>query len=239
MTFSELAAKKVVGVPVLYLAGAFVAVLAVVAWRMKPSTPDTDSEFAETEDAVLDENGIADGKNPYAGMATNGTVIVQPAPPAEAPEPDGIDTNDEWIRKGAAWLVAEKGVSGPAAFTALSKYVNGQSRSLTEGQWVEAVFKQFGAPPDAFQETPLPAPTTPTTPTPTVPKPTIPVATGYRGYGWYKTPGGLTGAQIAAKYKISTTMFYTWNPRLPRVPAKGTWCKVRANSNPLTGYKGV
>lgn len=232
MTFSEIASKKVLGVPVLYLAGAAVIILAIVAWRMKPANEDnpvTDNPFDDGEDATLDENGIADGTSPYAGFRTNGTVIVTPSPEPEAVEPDRPDTNEEWVKEGAEWLVADKNVPGPAAYTALDKYVKGQSRSYTEAQWVEWVIKEKGFPPDTFEETPQP-----TLPTPTAPKP----APTYRGYGWYRADGKISLAQIAAKYKVSATMVYGWNPGLPRVPKSGTYVKVRANANPTSGYKG-
>jgi hypothetical protein len=233
-SFQEIAQKKIAGVPVLYLAGAFVAVLAVVAWRMKPSAapPAEPSPSDGGTDAQLDENGHADGTNPYAGYSGNGTVIVAPSPPVPEPEPDTIDTNDEWVREGAEWLVANKNVPGPAAHTALTKFVEGRSRSITEGQWVEWVIKEKGFPPDPFTETPAAAsvPAAPAAPI----KPT-----GYRGYGWAKADGRTTGAQYAAKYKIPATQFYSWNPGQPRVPKKGVWLKVRAASNPLTGYKGA
>lgn len=234
-SFQEIAHKKIAGVPVLYLAGAAVIVLGIVAWRMKPSSPKAEESPLDggTPDAELDENGHATlGGNPYAGMSSNGTVTVvqQPAPVAET-EPDTIDTNDEWIRKGSEWLVAKQNVPGSAAFTALSKYVQGRSRSITENQWVELVIKEQGYPPDAFNETPA-ASSAPATPPKTTP-------VGWRGYGWVKADGKTSGAQYAAKYKIPATQFYSWNPNQPRIPKAGTWLKVRGASNPLTGYKGV
>ncbi len=62
--------------------------------------------------------------------------------------------------------------------------------------------------------------------------------TGYRGYGWYKANGKTSGSAIAAKYKISVSQLQAWNPSLPATPPKNSYVKVRANSNPLTGYKG-
>lgn len=228
MTFSELSQKKVVGIPVLYLAAAAVTILAIVAWRMKAAPkPDEPTAEAVGEDAILDENGLADGTNPYAGYAGNGTVIVAPTPPVAEVVDDGPDTNEEWVREGAEWLVAKKDVRGEEAYNALSKYLDGKQRSIQESQWVNWVIQEKGYPPDSFTET---APTT-TTPTPAT-------AFGYRGYGWYKADGKLDATKIAAKYKIPVTQYYTWNPSLPRIPKKGTYVKVRANSNPLTGYKG-
>lgn len=231
--------KKIAGVPVVYLAGGAVAIFAVVAWRMKPSPEGDAGSAADTDEAVLDENGLADGSSPYAGLRSNGTVIVQPAPPVEAPEPDKPDTNDEWIRDGAEWLVASKDVSGTAAYTALSKFIDGKSRSTLEAQWVEWTIKEKGFPPDPFAETPLP--TTPTTPTtPTIPKPPTttpkPAAGSKPGYGWYQVRPGDSAASIAKKYAISVTAFYAYNG-VGRIVA-GEWVKVRYYSNPYSGYRG-
>lgn len=215
--------KKVAGVPVVYLAAGAAAIAGVVAWRMKPAS---EGSAEEVSDATAES-----AADPYAGFETSGTVVVQPATPVTPEPPERPDTNDEWIKEGAEWLVATKNVPGPAAYTALSKYVDGSSRSTQEAQYVEWVIKEKGFPPDRFEETPLPAPATPT-PTP------APTPTGYRGYGWIKADGKTSGQQYADKYKISVTLFYTFNPTQPRVPRLGSWLKVRANSNPLTGYAG-
>lgn len=156
MNLSDIASKKVAGVPVLYLAGGAVAILAVVAWRMKPAPEVADT--VPTEDALLDENGIADGSNPYAGMATNGTVVVQPAAPSnESPAvPDRPGTNDEWVREGSLWLNANKNVTPTAAYAALTKFIKGQSRSSTEAGWIESVITHQGFPPESYADAPLP-----------------------------------------------------------------------------------
>lgn len=216
--------KKVGGVPVVYLGAGAAAILAVVAWRMKPApSAPTDGPVSATPDAVLDEKGLADGSSPYAGYSTNGTVIVQPSTPPAEPVSTGPDTNDEWIREGAAWLVANKDVSGAAAYTALSKYVEGKSRSVQEAQWVDMVIKEKGLPPDPFTDTP------PNTSTP---------ATNPRGYGWVMADGKTGGAAYAARYNIPVSLYSTFNPGVPGIPKRGTWLKVRAASNPLVGYTG-
>lgn len=230
MALNDILDKKIGPVPVIYIAAGGVAIFGVVAWRMKPSKTPTDTTPAE--DAVLDENGLADGTNPYAGLTGSGTVIVQPPVPVPDKEANRPDTNAEWIREGAEWLVANKDVPGTAAYSALSKYVEGKSRSADEARYIEWVIKEKGFPPDPFTETPSPSAPTPGGNNST-PKPT-----GYRGYGWAKADGKTTGAQYAAKYQIPVSMFYTFNPSQPNVPRAGTWLKVRANSNPLTGYRG-
>lgn len=213
--------KKVAGVPVVYLAAGAAAIFGVVAWRMKSSD-------SGASDPAVDADNAADSADPYAGFESAGTVVVQPTTPVTPEPPDRPGTNDEWIREGAEWLVATKNVAGTSAYSALSKYVEGKSRSTQEAQYVEWTIKEKGLPPDHFEDTPLPS-------TPTPEKPT---ASGYRGYGWILADGRTSGQQYADKYKIPVSLFYTFNPSQPRVPAKGKWLKVRTNSNPLTGYAG-
>jgi hypothetical protein len=172
-SFQEIAHKKIAGVPMLYLAGAFVVVLGVVAWRMKPSAdaPPEESPSDGGTDAQLDDNGHADGSNPYAGYSGNGTVIVAPQQPApDNPEDTRPGSNDEWVRQGAEWLVADKKVNGQAAYVALNKYINGQSRSYQESSWVDQVIAAKGLPPESFTGTP---PTTTNPPPPSTKPPVV------------------------------------------------------------------
>lgn len=214
--------KKVAGVPVVYLAAGAAAIFGVVAWRMKSA------DSGESNTPVDSGSAAANTDDPYADFESAGTVVVQPATPVTPEPPDRPGTNDEWIKEGAEWLVATKNVPGPSAYSALSKYVEGTSRSTQEAQYVEWTIKEKGFPPDPFQDTPLPS-------TPTPEKPT---ASGYRGYGWILADGRTSGQQYADKYKIPVSLFYTFNPSQPRVPTKGKWLKVRTNSNPLAGYAG-
>lgn len=171
MTFQEFANKKVLGVPVLYLAAGFVTVLAIVAWRMK-STPDTETSGTTPEDGVAGtdiddpQNALAgmEGSGAYSGYVTNGTVVVQPTTP-EAEEPPEVN-NDTWRKGAAEWLVAQKKATGVDAYSALSKYLDGDNLSFEEGALVNAAIAEKGLPPEpvakvgtiATPATPAPAP---------------------------------------------------------------------------------
>ena len=152
MTFQEFAAKKVLGVPVLYLAAGAVTILAIVAWRMKPS-PD-DSPGLDTDDAVAgteDESnagGLVGMGSPYDGLTSDGTVVVQPQQPAPDATAPVIDDNDEWVKAGAEWLVSKNLATGTQASAALNKYIGGEERSFDEDALVNAVIKEKGLPPD-------------------------------------------------------------------------------------------
>lgn len=145
--FSELAHKKVAGIPVIYLAGGFVVILAIVAYKMKPSTSSAGDGTADSDSG--DASGAAPTPNPYDSIDPDGTgtVTVVQGGPSTTPDPV-VQTNGTWVTDGTKWLVAEKGIAGTAASTALNKYVNGQDRTFQENQWVDDVIAKFGDAPD-------------------------------------------------------------------------------------------
>lgn len=147
-SFSEIAHKKVAGVPVLYLAAGFVAVLALVAWKLKPSTS------ADTTATDSSPEGLAPTANPYDSLDPDGsgTVTVQQLGPAAATTDPVVKTNSDWVNEGSVWLIANEQTTGSAALTALNKYINGQDRTYAEQQLVDAWFKQNGPPPDGVAE---------------------------------------------------------------------------------------
>lgn len=144
MTFEEFAHKKVVGIPVIYLAGGFVVILGVVAWKLKPSTPPEDTTPVDTGGSAAD-NAI--DPSDYSGLATQGTVIVQQPPPTDVPN-SSITTNQEWVSKGVQWLVAQNKTDGTTAQTALSKYINDADRTFAENSLINAWIAEAGPPPD-------------------------------------------------------------------------------------------
>lgn len=159
MNFSEFAHKKVAGIPVLYLAGAAVIVLAIVAWRMKPSADFTDDPD-QTQGAPEDGSTLEpqEGDDPYGSLATNGTVTVVQQPTAPV-TPDIMDTNEEWIKAGAEWAVTAaaqaKGVhtTGAAAVAALNQWLQGEDLNYDQTQIVEAVIAEKGQPPEGVGAT--------------------------------------------------------------------------------------
>lgn len=144
MTFNDFASKKVLGVPVLYLIGGAVVILAVVAWKMpsKSTVEDTPADAGGPDENAADD--------PYDDFETKGTVIVQPVQPT--PDPNlsnsSIPDNETWIRKGIEYLTQKKDVPGSDASNALNKFFSGQDMSYDEKSHVDAVFAEFGPPPD-------------------------------------------------------------------------------------------
>ena len=171
--------RKVAGVPVLYLVAGFVVILAVVAWKMKPSS---DLEESDSLDAVDEESdaALASGSGDSAGgilpAVPNGTVIVAPS----TPEPDEApyEDNSTWMRKAVAFLIA-KGFNPGDAQLAMQAYLSGAQLSYQQGQMRDVVVREFGLPPNDFEAGTTLAkpvakpPVTPTTPKPVTPKPPV------------------------------------------------------------------
>lgn len=151
MNFKELANKKVIGVPVLYLAAAAVTILAIVAWRMK-ALPTEDKAGVDPADATAGaeatgvDNSLAG--DPYSGLNTTGTVIVQPSATTPDDVAPAIGDNEAWVKAAAEWLVAKNKATGTDAYTALNKYVSGENLSYDEGALVNAAIAEKGQPPD-------------------------------------------------------------------------------------------
>ncbi len=149
MTFSDIAQKKVLGVPVLYLALGAVTILAVVAWRMKPAAEPTEEVEESVDDGGVSDAIVGTGKSPYDGLETNGTVIVSPTPAPSTEEANStINDNNTWVSKGVQYLVSNNRATGGVALAALTKFTSGDNLSFAEGELRDAVIKEYGPPPD-------------------------------------------------------------------------------------------
>lgn len=151
-SFEEIARKKVAGVPVLYLAGAAVIILVVVAIKMKPSPDAAGTE----ETAGKNGGGMAPQDDPYANFNPDGSGTVTVVQSPKETEPTAPYTNDQWVKDGIVWLIANPTKVGPISWPingttvqgALTKYIQGQDLAYEEGQMVNAWIAQKGPPPD-------------------------------------------------------------------------------------------
>jgi hypothetical protein len=143
-SFQEIAKKKVAGVPVLYLAGGFVIILAIVAYKLKPSSG-----------AVTADPNAVDGANPsgsdtntpdYSGLATGGTVVVAPQPTVT--DTATAETNETWGRSAVTYLINDLHVPPGDAQTAINLYLSGADLSFDQGGWRDAAVKKLGPPPE-------------------------------------------------------------------------------------------
>lgn len=157
MDIKTIAKKKIVGVPVLYLAGASVIILAIVAWKMKPNLTSavTSGDGTETADGAPDAGGDPNGttSDPYASLRTNGTVTTAPVDTTNAP--GVVTTNEEWL-KTATQAIADSTSTTPLdAQQALQAYLNGDKLTSAQQAIVNLAIVKAGQAPDT------PAPPTP------------------------------------------------------------------------------
>jgi len=154
-SFKAMMQKRVMGIPVLYVAGAFVAILAFVAWRMAPAKTDDPTGDEGNSGEPGSGDGLGEGGTVttadfdgtvYDGLKTSGTVVVAPTPPAPASDKTP-ESNEDWMKSGAAWLAAQNKATPTEAATALSKYINGQDRSYAENELINLWSKEHGLPP--------------------------------------------------------------------------------------------
>lgn len=143
MTFSEFAKKKVLGVPVLYIAGAAVAIFAVVAWKMKPASSGDSSTDGEVPP---DAGGPHDVPPDYSGLNSNGTVIVQPTP---VPDQNADkQTNEEWERTAIQLLIDDKKATPTEAQAAIHTYMEGGNLTYDQGVLKDYAVGKMGLPPE-------------------------------------------------------------------------------------------
>jgi hypothetical protein len=174
---SSFVKRKVGGVPVVYLAGGFVAVLLVIAWRMKnsaaaatdPTATDPTAATGSAGTGAVDGNG--DPSAVYPTMPT-GTVVVAPSTPVDTNVPD--QTNTDWLKKAVTYLVNTKGHSPGDAQQAITLYLDGENLSYAQGQMRDEAVKQLGLPPDPGSVGSTGAKPVTTVPTPAAPKPSPP-----------------------------------------------------------------
>jgi hypothetical protein len=144
VTFQELAKKRVFNIPVLYWALAAVIVLAIVAWRMKPTVG--------VEDPATDP-ATADGLNDpltadYDGLLPSGTVVVQPQNPTPA---DPVQQTNELWGTGAVKFLIDEDVNPGDAQQAINLYLSGNELSFEQGSLRDRAIKKLGPPPEPLQ----------------------------------------------------------------------------------------
>lgn len=142
--FDAIAKKKFLNIPVLYWVGGFVLILAVVAYRMKPSVEPTSA--TDAAGTGVDTDGAVDESNPYGGLATNGTVIVAPQQPQAS---DAVaETNDTWARAAVNYLIESKQATPGAAQAAIQKYLQGDNLTFEEGILRDSAIAKLTLPPE-------------------------------------------------------------------------------------------
>lgn len=153
--------KRVAGIPMIYLAGGIVAILAIFAFRTmrapdNAAEPDVPAETEQNPDADFDtkfDQSAAD----YSGFVAKGSITAAPADKADS-EPI-VETNETWLAKAVQWNIG-KGVSAGLAQSALQTYLAGSDLTLEQGTIRDNTIKEFGLPPEPpfrTNATPTPA----------------------------------------------------------------------------------
>src|SRR3954463_13562219 len=148
-SFQELARKKVAGVPVIYLAGGFVVILGIVAWKMKATSKEeaTGDESTTTDSVPEDGSSEAtDMAGDYSGLNTNGTVIV--APQQTTTQEAVKETNESWERTAVSFLISDKHYTPGDAQTGIHTYLEGNDLTFAQGQMRDAAIAKLGLPPE-------------------------------------------------------------------------------------------
>lgn len=149
MDFKSLASKKVFNIPVLYIAGAAVLVLAYFAWKMKTSSNTDTTGVDATADGATTTAADAVASGDYSGLNTQGTVtVVQGATTADAGAVK--PTNEDWARSAVTWLISNKKATATQAQAAVDHYLSGNDLSYDESVMIDAVIasKDIGQPPE-------------------------------------------------------------------------------------------
>lgn len=192
ISYHELVKKKFLNVPFLYWALAAVTILAIVAWKLNPTTAE---EVTDPDDAGNADPSAAGGLNDpttadYDSLLPSGTVIV--APQAQ-PAADAVEqTNDMWARSAIMYLINDKGVSPGDAQTAITLYLQGADLSTEQAGWRDLAIKKLELPPE-----PLDTIGTVTTPAGASPQRQF---TNFPGKHTVKSNSDHTPTQLAALY---------------------------------------
>jgi LysM repeat protein len=221
-SFGEIANKKVLGVKALYLIGAFVVILAIVAWKMKPGTTGDTTDQTDPSNSTASEDQQSDSSL-YSGLGATSTGQLNTGSTDTSGVDAPIPSNDSWANDAVKWITQhESGATGTNALRAVSKFMEGADLSITEDKWISDYIKVAGPPPDGVTVggviqppasppttlpvvTPAPKPTTPPVPKPAPPKsPPKPTRV-------YTVKTGDTLYKIAAKLGVSESLLYQNN----------------------------
>ena len=135
--------KKVLGIPVLAYLAVFAGIIALYAWKTakKPAIAgDATTAAPASGSATTGDLG---------SLATTGTVVVAAqVPPAVANT--AIQTDDEWLTKGVAFIQQTEPNASPGDVqAALQAYLSGGQLSSKQGVWRDKAIAQYGLPPRA------------------------------------------------------------------------------------------
>lgn len=211
-----LASKRVLGVPVLYLAAGGVAVLAIYAWRLKPAS-ESPTDGSTDVSSVDGADVVASDVLPTLPQGT--VVASSTGASGSGASNSGIETNSDWLRKGVAYLIS-LGKNPGDSQVALQTYLSGSSLSYTQGQMRDYVVKEYGIPPEDFiaGNTSAPVATKTNTPTPAPTNTAAATKTATPAVRRYTVVSGDSLSKIASRYGTTWQAIYNANRSQIRDP---------------------
>ena len=151
MKLSELTAKKVAGIPVVYIALVLAGAVAYYAWKLAPSAGPSDASGAGPAegDTASEVGSGGDAGSVYDGLKTSGTVVVAPQP---TPTTEAVaETNQTWLKAAIDYVVNEKKLANVGdAQIALQKYLDGTDLTFDEGAIRDAAVAKLKLPPEGI-----------------------------------------------------------------------------------------
>ncbi len=142
MKWSTITERKIGGIPVVYIGLVVALVVLYAAIRLPKATPTEDDieGDAEEELATDAEVNIVQGTQQPVFMANPVT-----APVTNVTE----NTNETWGMRARDYLAAN-GATPTQATTAITKYLNQETLSITEGALRDKAIKHLGFPPEGI-----------------------------------------------------------------------------------------
>ena len=210
--------RKIAGIPVIYLAGAIVGVLAIIAFRMRNTNAET--PMANDVPMETDQNTEADTFDTnydasYAAFQTKGSITA--AAPETATQEPVVETNESWLAKAVQWNI-KKGVTAGTAQNALQTYLSGSDLTVEQSTIRDNTIAEFGLPPDPPSRTSA----TPNAATPTAARNQGPLPRAHR----IESASDNTYAKIASIYYPSsdkTSVDLLRNANRGRLVTDGPW----------------
>lgn len=149
MNLSELMRRKVFGIPIVYIAALFVAVLVFIAWRVK----DVSGSANESPSDTGEESDVEGDVTPVGNPVFIANPSLTPSTGATATDTPSVDTNEAWAKRAIEWISAHNTefdypVSTHDAHRAVYGYLNSDALSIRQREVVDRAIRQFGLPPE-------------------------------------------------------------------------------------------
>lgn len=212
--------KEVAGIPVYWILLVLSAAALYGAFKLPPKADDTAPTDAQATDGS--EGDLPDTSQPVFGATP---VITQPTGTSVASS-TVEDSNELWGRRAITYLTAQ-GFTLQLASNAISKYLDGDALSLSEGQARDKAVAQFGIPPEGILPT-----TASTTPGGRASRQGVPPLNHVVKNRYDDTPRELALLYYGSKDRVDYNTIIAANATLPVPYPSGTSVRVPGKHRP-------